>query len=775
MNLKKLSLATALSIGIMTISGIAKADTGAAAPLCPPPQIQCPQPCVPACPTGAACPAQTQILIPQSACPQEIYAPVCPTPECPEQALMSNCPIQTCLPNCAPNAKVIKRQVYAFPDIGGSSVVIPKGNQMVQIGGEEEAIAVNAAQASGGLAGMSNYGGALTLFPKNQTGAASPLSPVCPVQVTQGLEILRCNIPGSTKVLQSAFNNPCMSGATFPRFQGFAPTGAAIPLNPCNPCLPTGAACPVSPCDPCAPYDLRPIGYAAPFDPCNPCLPSYQTGAACPVSPCDPCNPCSTGFAVPCNPCNPCAQAGYGLAGQQLQGNPRSIQTSSGLQIQKTVLMPVAAPTGAACPAGEHFPDVSNCATSGCDINKLASKGILVGYPDSQYKPNMPIMRDEFASALVSALELQNVPDFKQQIFNDVSLRHWANADIDKAYNRGLMAGYPNSIFNPDGSITRAEALSTMAKAIPGEIASYDAQQILSQYSDANRVPDWATMSIAESLSAGLIKTLPDCNCIKPNNIASRAEVATMLEQLRIKLALEPCPQPTGAAVEMQPQIVAATIPTLKMKFEDIISARTSEVGDRFVAKTTEAVNIDGILYPAGADVRGKVAEVIRPGLGQSGAIRVDFHSIGFNGAAKTTLPREILSATVIEEDNPNIIGRFFAAPFSWPGKVAGIAGRTVGGTAIIAGNTVEGILTNIGNGNNELFNGKIRASGRSYLMSLQDLGMGIFDTARTAVSGTVGIVKETGDELAYIVKPDGSRIAQINPNEVLSVAFPIQ
>ncbi len=756
MNLKKLSVAAALSIGIMTISGFAQADQlGAAAPVCPPPRAEmpCPMPCPVEpcpCPTGAAVPVAPIIMVPQAGCPREVFCPVTVSPSCPGGAAPVSCPIEACLPNCAPNAQVIKRQAYAFPDIGGSSVVIPKGSQLMQIGGQEEVIATNASTASG-LAAVPDCG-ALTIFPRKQVGAAAGLCPVCPTQVMNGTEILRCNIPGATRVLQSASCNPCG-------------TGAAIPM------FPTGAASPVYPASPYNPYP--PMGAACPVNPCNPCVPSMPIGAACPVNPCDPCDPCATGIE------------------SQLRGTPRSIQTSSGLQIQRSALVPVIVPqatgaacpvcpecptpcpTGGACPVPSQFPDVTNNVMSGCDISKLAAKGILAGYPDRTYKPCLPIMRDELASALVSGLELENVPDFQQQIFNDVPLRHWANSDIDKAYNRGLMAGYPDCTFKPNKAVSRAEALSIMAKALPGEISSGEAQQILSAYPDSNELPGWAALSVAEALGAGLICDLPRNNLIRPNESATRAEVASMVENLRIALALEPCPEPcpTGAATQLQPQIVTSTIPTLKMQFEDIISARTSEVGDRIVAKTTEAVNIDGMHYPAGTIVRGKVSEVVRPGIGESGAIRVEFTSMGGNGC-KTTLPKEILSATVVEEDNPNIIGRFLAWPFSWPGKVAGVAGRTVGGAAIIAGNTVENMLNNIANGTNELFNLEPAAAARSYLMALTDPFVGVFDITRTALSGTVGILKVSGDEIAYVVKPDGSRVAQINPNEVLSVAF---
>ncbi|HSA06979.1 MAG TPA: S-layer homology domain-containing protein [Candidatus Gastranaerophilales bacterium] len=768
MNLRKLSIAATLSIGIMTFGGIAKADqTGAACPICPPqkrivkpapvptqeflpePSAVCPEPCPPT--TGMACPVPVvPIAIPQTTTLNEVFSPLVAAPACPNGAVMSQAPIGGYLPNCAPNAKVVKRQAFAFPDIGSASVVIPMGERLVQIGGEEEALAINGASPCG--IALVPQGGALGIVPQSLGGAA-PLTPGCFTQVTQGMKIDRCKIPGATNILQSALCNPCNPCASM---GAAAPIMPVNPCDPCNPCAPMGGAAPIVPVNPC--------------DPCNPCSPflTGPTGSACPVNPCDPCNPCApTGFAAPMSMLPTGAAAQLGVF-------PRSIQTSSGIQIQKTSLVPVLtqAPIGAACPVSSQFPDVSNNMIAGCDINKLASQGILAGYPDRSYKPNLPIMRDEMASALVSALELENVPDFQQQIFKDVPNKHWANSDVDKAYNRGLMAGFPNNMFKPDMPVSRAEALSTLAKAIPGEISSADAQNILNSYSDANELAGWAAIPVAEALNAGLICNLPNSDQIRPNDSASRAEVASMLKQLRDKLGLEPAVQPTtGAAAAIQPQIVTTTIPTLKLKFEDIISARTSEVGDRFVAKTTEAVSIDGAFHPAGTNVYGKVAEVIRPGIGQAGAIRVDFLSMG-NDACKTTLPKEVLSATVVCEDNPNIVGRLAAWPFSWPGKVAGIAGRTVGGTAIVAANTVEYFLTNIGNGNNELFNGKLAAAGRSYFMAGQDVFVGVFDTAKTALSGTVGILKESGDEIAYVIKPDGSRVAQINPNEVLSIAF---
>ncbi len=694
--LKKLSLAAALSIGLMTVSGIANA----ACPVCP-----------------------QQSMIPQEPCPiQQTICPSCQqTPcACPVQCNPCASSISACCPNYNPDAQILKRQVYAYPSIGGSSVVMPKGVGLLQIGGGEEAIATGNCVPSS-LTAAPEFGRALTLYPKEMTGGACGINPVCPKQVMQGTDILRCNMPNSTGILQSAYWGENMMGA----------------------------AAPISSCDPC------------------------QSLIPC----------CPTGAAAPCDPCAPCG------AEAQLQGCPIPIQTSSGIQVQKTTFVPCETPvcpsgtvpicpTGAACPVNEQFPDVSNNMFAGCDINKLASAGVLVGYPDRTYKPNLPILRSEFASAMVAGLQLENVPAFDQQIFKDVSTRHWANSDIDKAYNRGIMAGYPDDSFKPNKSVSRAEALASMAKVIPGCMSTADAENTLKAYPDANELPGWASIPVAESLNAGLTKDLPDNTHIRPNEEASRADIASMLNELRIKLCIDPCPQPVACApcaptggAAYQPQVVTSTIPTLKVKMEDLISARTGEVGDIFKAKTTEAVTIGGVCYPSGSSVSGRVVEIIRPAMGDHGGVRLAFDKIK-NGASQVTLPSDVISATVVKENNPNIIGRTLAWPFSWTGKVVGITGRTVGGTVILAGNALEGFGTNFGNGTNELFNAKLGAAGRSYLIAGKDILMAPVDVARTAFSGTAGILKESADEIAYVVSPDGSRIAQVNPYEVVSIAF---
>ena len=478
MNFKKLSMAAVLSIGMMTNrltlqvlnKQALRAPCHRLKKVAQPCKVPAPmaQPC-PA-PTGIAvpCPVPQTILIPQAQCPQEVYAPIVPESPtwCPTGAAACACPIGGCLPNMNAGAKVIKRQAFAYPDIGSSGFVFPNDNRIVQIGGEEEPLAISSCYQGNGLVGVpstglyGNYAASncasncspLALVPADAamgapfpftgyTGAAAPYNNACnpcaaPVacadMFVQGLQIHRCGIkgaPGSTTVTHKWLEGPGLFGSNV--MGAAAPLGYGVPMGAAAPAYmpyaPTGAAVPVNPCDPC--------------NPCAPVVPGVPAGGAYPIVPNVPVNPIAPGIplgsASPLDAAAACIIPGASGACDACSApiSPATIQTSSGIQLQQTVLAPVLVPeTGAAapCPVASQFPDVSNNMISGCDINKLAAKGILAGYPDRTFKPNLPIARDEFASALVEAGQLQSVPDFPQQIFKDVTKKHWQTARLIK-------------------------------------------------------------------------------------------------------------------------------------------------------------------------------------------------------------------------------------------------------------------------------------------------------------------------------------------------------
>lgn len=500
------------------------------------------------------------------------------------------------------------------------------------------------------------------------------------------------------------------------------------------------------------------------------CNDGSMTGAAAPM-PClnDP--PCAQGIPVDRNP-------------QHIDGSgcPVQIHTNTSMEATRKYMEPFeySAMTGAAAPIVSAFEDVPDGYWASCDINVLTENNIIAGYPDRTFKPNLPVSRAEMATLAVKGLNLNDDVTCSSNLFKDVPKNHWANKTISKAVANGLMAGYPNNTFKPNQPISRAEAFSIMAKGINCPMDECKADEVISRYCDGDTVPGWAKIPVAKVLETGGISDFPSPNEIAPNKDASRAEIASMLENVRValgysskdKVTSSDCGCQTKKAYYQAEEIV--TIPTLQLTFNDEISAKSANVGDRFAATTIDSVTIDGVEFPAGSRVDGKVLEVVRPTKHCQGAIKLSFNTIKF-GKCKAQLPNQILTAQVNKVKKPNAVARLVEFPFTWTGGLLGDVGRTVGGAIVSASNAVEQTVSGIGVGTGEIFQGQFKAAGRSYV----DVGKAIVkapvDLTRTALSGTMGLFQYTGDELTYLVDPKGMKVSSVNPKEKVTIAFGCQ
>ena len=466
-------------------------------------------------------------------------------------------------------------------------------------------------------------------------------------------------------------------------------------------------------------------------------------------------------------------------------GCPIQMGTANSIQAVKKSLVPfdlspfAEMSTGAASQL-QMFPDVPNSYWASCPIDKLATNDVVVGYPDRMFKPSKTISRAEFATMLVKGFE-QNMYSYSpEKLFSDVPTNHWASSAITVAVHQNLLKGYPNGTFMPNHNVTRAEALCALAKGVKcPEVDKCKAQEILSKYSDGNTVPEWAQIPIATALEKGALNDSQNPRMIAPYKDATRAEIAAMLQNIRVNAGIDKnpvtanndcpiCPVDKKAFIQNEELV---KIPTLQLEFKDQVTAKSSHVGQKFAAKTLEDVTINGHLYPCGSNVHGKVVEVIRPSGCQKGALKLAFTDIEHCGC-KATLPRQILTAQIDKSNTPNIISRLVTAPFTWAGSLVGIVGRTTGGMLTTLGNAVEDVSTGTGIALGEVFQGQLPAAGRSVYDVVKDTVKAPIDLTRTALSGTMGLFQTTGDEVAYLVDAKGFKISAINPKEQVTIAF---
>ena len=109
-----------------------------------------------------------------------------------------------------------------------------------------------------------------------------------------------------------------------------------------------------------------------------------------------------------------------------------------------------------------NYPDVSEDAWYNNAVSTLTNAGILDGYEDGTFKPDGNITRAEFATIAVRFFEATYDGE---DLFSDIA-GHWAQDYINEAANAGIVDGYPDGTFGPQKRITRAEAMTMVNRTI---------------------------------------------------------------------------------------------------------------------------------------------------------------------------------------------------------------------------------------------------------------------------------------------------------------------
>ncbi|EKE02550.1 MAG: S-layer region-like protein [uncultured bacterium] len=335
-------------------------------------------------------------------------------------------------------------------------------------------------------------------------------------------------------------------------------------------------------------------------------------------------------------------------------------------------------------------------------VQALSQQGILSGYADSSFRPNNPVTRAEFATMIVKSLGKESIPIGQEFGFKDVSRSFWAYDTIQRAYDLGLIRGFPDNTFKPYAYITKTEVLAILSSAAQlGYLSQSEAQQILNRYYDASRVANWAVVPVAKSVKAGLAVNYPQPNFLMPEKRATRAEVAVMLQNLRRNLGMEApvqqaqqpaFPQPgyqqpvqqnpyqvpqqsyqqqtqQPASVEQISQYAAdggisnvilrgsiATVESnsvIPTQVETPLSSEIANVGDTVVLRVPNSVTTSQgtLLIPAGSRISGKIIAVTpAKHANRNARINIDFNSITLPSGQSFPLQASVATETGLLE-----------------------------------------------------------------------------------------------------------------------------
>lgn len=162
------------------------------------------------------------------------------------------------------------------------------------------------------------------------------------------------------------------------------------------------------------------------------------------------------------------------------------------------VILSFAAAPGFQASAAEAVPkDVKNHWAKPY-ITKAIQAGLVSGYDDGTFRPNVAVSRAEFAYMLNAVLG--NTASASIQ-FSDVKSGSWYYNAVQKAIAAGYASGYDNGTFKPTASITRQEASVMLSRIIP----TYNKSAALTQFKDASAVSSWAKDSMSRAVGKGYI------------------------------------------------------------------------------------------------------------------------------------------------------------------------------------------------------------------------------------------------------------------------------
>lgn len=157
-------------------------------------------------------------------------------------------------------------------------------------------------------------------------------------------------------------------------------------------------------------------------------------------------------------------------------------------------------------------------------LDEWQDEGLIDGYGDGSFQPNGTVTRAEFAKLVNRTLGFTAESEIS---FSDVTERDWFHAEVARAVAAGYAQG-SGGMFRPNQPVTRAEAAAMLARAA-GLAAN---EERADAFADAAPIPAWARGSVGAAAEAGYMTGYPD-GAFGALDPITRAEAVVTLDRVR--------------------------------------------------------------------------------------------------------------------------------------------------------------------------------------------------------------------------------------------------
>jgi len=157
-------------------------------------------------------------------------------------------------------------------------------------------------------------------------------------------------------------------------------------------------------------------------------------------------------------------------------------------------------------------------------VQKLVEAGIIEGYTDGTFKPDGDITRAELVK--ITNLVFAYTKKLDSSLFTDVNSDDWFYNDVLIAQNTGYIVGYTDGTFKPNDLITRQELCKILDSINSFVDLPYD-------NTIADEVSPWAVEYVNKVVS-NRIMTLDENNNFRATEKVTRAEACDALAKFLI-------------------------------------------------------------------------------------------------------------------------------------------------------------------------------------------------------------------------------------------------
>ncbi|MFW5436306.1 S-layer homology domain-containing protein [Paenibacillus apiarius] len=155
-------------------------------------------------------------------------------------------------------------------------------------------------------------------------------------------------------------------------------------------------------------------------------------------------------------------------------------------------------------------------------IENMAAEGMIQGFQNGAFQPNGAMKRAELVKVINQLFGFQEIGSV---LAADVTPNDWFHTEVGKALGAGYITGYADGTFKPGQPITRQEAAVMISHLLKLNTADSG-----TAFTDTANSPEWSKGAIGAVAEAGIMTGYKG-NMFKPAAPVTRAEAVTILDR----------------------------------------------------------------------------------------------------------------------------------------------------------------------------------------------------------------------------------------------------